>query len=320
MDWGEIKKGWCSKRDTFRILSIDGGGIRGIFPAEYLANVENEVATPIHEYFDLIVGTSTGGIIALAVSMGIPAKEIVRLYVEEGKRIFSSSLRLIPVRHIRMFIKSQYSNKHLQAQLKATFKEAKMKDANTMLCIPSIEHHKAMPKVFKTPHNGHLHIDQDLYMWQVALATSAAPFYFPPYSVEDNDCKLDGGLWANNPVIIGVAEAVRNGIRLEDIKVLSIGTGNNVYTAGRTAARINSLFSWRSNIIDLAMNAQSEGYRFTAEYLLGNNHKRINTNLSKKVGLSSTSQKSIGLLLHEAKTQFAQTFKNGPNIYQEFFL
>ncbi|MEC3004586.1 MULTISPECIES: patatin-like phospholipase family protein [Bacillus cereus group] len=97
-----------------------------------------------------------------------------------------------------------------------------------MVCIPSIVHQKASPKVYKTPHHPHFIKGGNIEIWKIALATSAAPTYLSAAVIDDNECKIDGGLWANNPVLVAIAEAVKLGYSLEQIKVLSIGTGTSL--------------------------------------------------------------------------------------------
>ncbi|WP_416044591.1 CBASS cGAMP-activated phospholipase [Clostridium tyrobutyricum] len=323
LNWDEIKEnGWKPKNDEYlRVLSIDGGGIRGVFPAKYLALIENKTGKKINEYFDLIVGTSTGGIIALALSVGIEAGNIENLYVKNAKSIFKKKLiARIFGKKVGMLLGSLYDNKILTKLLKETFKDYKIIDADTMLCIPSIEHIKAMPKVYKTPHNKLFHMDKDMYMWQVALATSAAPFYFPPACGIDDGCKLDGGLWANNPVNVAIAEAIFHGIPLNKIKVLSIGTGDQMYTASNNIAESSGLVNWRTNIIDLTMNAQSYSADNMAKYLIGNeNLIRINFQSPKKLDLDSVEEEKIKILQHEADDMFKKTYRNEDNVESKFF-
>ena len=243
IDWGNIhKNGW--NKESVKILSIDGGGIRGLFAARYLSKIEEEIKQPIYKYFDLITGTSTGGIIALALSYGISANEIEKLYMDNAKDIFKPKNPCIAkLGPINKLFSCTYDNRHLKKIMESKFGEAKIKDSNTFLCIPAVEHNKAKPKVFKTPHNKRLHIDGNLKMLDVALSTAAAPTYFEAYSIDGHDCKLDGGLWANNPVLIGIAEAINNGIDINKIKVLSIGTGSNIYDANNKKAKNGGLLS-----------------------------------------------------------------------------
>lgn len=320
LDWDKIKsEGWKPKNgEYFKILSIDGGGIRGLFPAQYLANIEESKGKKINEIFDLIVGTSTGGIIALGLSLGIPASKIADLYENNAEDIFKPTLCKRIFKKVGMLFRNSYTNKALIDLLMNTFDGKKMIDADVMLCIPSLEHNKAKPKVYKTPHNTKYHWDQNLEMWKVALATSAAPLYFPP-AMEDG-CKLDGGLWANNPILVGITEAMHHNIKLDDIKILSIGTGENLYLGNDSIFKRGGLFSWNTNLVDVFMNAQSYAAENTASYLInGNNLIRINFTSTKKLGLDCVSKICLEELKLEADNSFRNTFRNNQNVEKHFF-
>ncbi|WP_316572058.1 CBASS cGAMP-activated phospholipase [Neobacillus sp. YIM B06451] len=304
---------------TFKILSIDGGGMKGIIPARFLKQVEEVIGEPIHEHFDLLAGTSTGGIICLGLASGMRAEEIANLYINEGAKIFGTKKSKVPIKKFEgLGISATYDNEPLKKLLIEKFADKKIRDANTMLCIPSIEHHKAEPKVFKTPHQHDYIRDAERYMWEVGLATSAAPTYFPAACIGDNECKIDGGLWANNPVLIGIAEARKMGFQLEQIKVLSIGTGDSIYNAPNKIAEAGGLLSWQKNLVELTMQAQSKGAWHTAKYLIGDNLIRLNPILSQALPLDSTNEEDISLMIREANHMFERTFV-GDRVRDMFF-
>lgn len=314
LNWETIKENGWPKKDCFKILSIDGGGIRGLFPAKYLSYIEEDIGGKIYEHFDLITGTSTGGIIALALSLGIPAQDIAKLYQENARRIFKRRFGCWGG-----FLGAQYTNAELIRLLKDTFGDTKMKDAQTMLCIPSVEHCGAKPKVYKTPHHPQLHIDQECAMWEVALATSAAPYYFPAATLGDGECKLDGGIWSNNPILVGVAEAMYNGYSLDCIKVLSLGTGESAYQGKNKRAQKGGKGNWRLKIIDFIVCTQSEGVINTAKYILGDNLTRINFQCEKGIKLDAVDDETLNLLCKEAKFKFASSFRNNEQVYSKFY-
>lgn len=330
MNWEDIKNNGLPKKEKgyFRILSIDGGGIRGVFPAKYLALIEEKTGKKINEYFDLITGTSTGGIIALALSVGISAKDIEDLYVKNAKDIFKprtifTVFNKLPlpklIKSSPIALTSKYKSDKLTELLKKIFKDRLMKSADTMLCIPSIEHRKAMPKVYKTPHNKNYHIDECIPMWKVALATSAAPTYFPPFC-DEGECKLDGGLWANNPIVVGICEAIAHNIPTSEVKILSIGTGNKIYEADNDMAIKGGLLHWKNNIVELTMNVQATSAANMANFLIGEDKIiRINFDLAQKMGLDAVDDKSLESLQFEAKTQFANTYMGSKKVKQKFF-
>lgn len=227
----------------FKILSIDGGGIRGIVPARILAGVEKRLQEEhgggnIHEYFDIICGTSTGGILALGLALGVPANKILTLYQQKAKDIFPERKWY----HYMCGIFCDgplYSNKELQKALQEAYTGnnqccLKIGDCKTRICIPVYDANSGTVKVFKTPHHADMSTHYKMLASDVAMMTAAAPVYFQPYccpSVQGLDYQynnmVDGGLVANNPALIGLIEAVYGlGKNIEDIGILSIGTGS----------------------------------------------------------------------------------------------
>lgn len=267
--------------NKFKILSIDGGGIKGVFPAFYLALVEQELAkrtdgrTKIKDHFDLISGTSTGGIIALGLSLGIPAKEIYELYLQNSKNIFGRRKCLF----FGQIFNSAHERDFLENLVRNKFKEyfngedPRLKDCLTHVAIPIYDMIKGSPSVMKSPYHKSFNRDLHIPMYQVAMATSAAPTYFDPYSSDYKSLdgldmpfknKVDGGVMANNPSIIGVLEALKAfGKDLKDLEILSLGTGYKKFTEGDSNRKNWGLFYWirknkRKRLIELFMQSQSQ--------------------------------------------------------------
>ncbi|GIN23389.1 CBASS cGAMP-activated phospholipase [Siminovitchia fordii] len=314
MDWTQHKESNIPTKllNELRILSIDGGGMKGIVPAIYLKRIERQLGAPIYEFFDMICGTSTGGIIALGIAAGISATDISELYIKKGEEIFPKKLIL------NNLISSKYSNKNLLNLLKQTFGDKKIENAFTMLCIPSIEHHKAEPKVYKTPHHKDYNFDGERFMWEVALATSAAPLYFPAAEIGESECKIDGGLWANNPLLVAIAEAKKLGFEMEQVKIFSLGTGDAIYQVNNKVAKKSGLTSWGTGIVDLTFQVQSKSATYTANYLLGDNLYRISPTFGRKLSLDSTRKEDIEYMINEANQLYEKTFIK-ENIKDIFF-
>ncbi|WP_433763641.1 CBASS cGAMP-activated phospholipase [Flavobacterium ginsenosidimutans] len=267
--------------EKFKILSIDGGGIKGVFPAFYLTLIEQELAkrddgkTKIKDHFHLITGTSTGGIIALALSLGIPAKEIYDLYLKNSEKIFGDKKtflgRIEYSSHDSAFLEKLIRNK-----FKEYFKDQdpRIKDCLTNVAIPIYDLIKGNPSVIKSPYHPNFKRDLHIPVYQVAMATAAAPTYFNPYSSDYIDLegierpfrnKVDGGIMANNPTIIGILEAIKAfGKNIKDLEVLSLGTGYKKFTEGSDSKRKKwGLFYWmvkndRKRLIELFMQSQSQ--------------------------------------------------------------
>src|SRR5437016_4423935 len=166
----------------FRILSLDGGGIKGTFSAAALAALEEATGKRIVEHFDLITGTSTGGIIAIGLAMGATAEEVRRFYETDGPKIF-------PRRHgvqkwlgrIRNVFRPRFSNEALRAAIQGVVGDRPLKEAKTRLVIPTYDVNTGKVYLFKTPHHPGYSHHADVTAVDVALATSAAPTYFPAH-------------------------------------------------------------------------------------------------------------------------------------------
>ena len=255
-----------SSSKRFQILSLDGGGIKGLFSAAVLTKIEEDLEVRIADHFDLIVGTSTGGIIALALGAGIPPREIVQFYVQEGPRIFPSQGWR---GWLSSWRRSKYPQAALRTALQACLGEKRLADSTKRLVIPSYNLDKDEVYLFKTPHHSHLSRDWQVPLWQVALATSAAPTYFPVCTEIDRIRLIDGGLWANNPAMIGIVEAAGLlGVPLTSIAVLSLGTTNGIARKPRQLDH-GGLWAWRQAGIDAALRGQSHGVQGQAQHLLG---------------------------------------------------
>jgi len=284
----------------FRILSLDGGGIRGAFAAAFLARVEAELGDPITDYFDLIAGTSTGGIIALALALGESAEKVTAFYQDHGAVIFAPRKESTPVwervvlrlgrRYLRSFnssSRSKYDSTGLRAALAEVYGNRTLEDAKcTRLVIPAVDLVQGKTITFKTPHQPDFVRDRHHLAVDVGLATSAAPTFFPQAEVEPGSSYSDGGLWANNPAMVGFVEAMkiaslcrRPGIDTtfgtEEVHMLSLGTGEARYYALPKTTDLG--FSWWApRIFDVAAGAQSQGIHFQTSYLLGKRYTRVN--------------------------------------------
>ena len=243
---------------TFKILSIDGGGIKGIFPAQILTYLEETCldGQPIGDYFDLIAGTSTGGIIALGLGAGLTARALLDLYVNEGHRVFPPEQRLKGRWLFRRLSRNRYDRTALDELLRQTLGSRTLRDSRYRLLVPATEAKHGDPAVYKTPHHPGYFLDGDKPMAEVAAATSAAPTYLKPV-VQDEYILLDGGIWANNPTMMALVEALTCfTVAREQIEILSIGCGQDGFQISSKQAAGAGQFQWRE-IIYVAMHYQS---------------------------------------------------------------
>jgi patatin-like phospholipase/acyl hydrolase len=265
-----IPEDWPKDR-RFRILSIDGGGIKGLFPATVLAELERRHlgGASIAGYFDLVAGTSTGGILALGLGAGLKASEIADLYIHRGADVFPPFNRIRRWwRAGRNILQHQYERTALENLLLDSFGAKLLGDSIVRLCIPAFEGKYSEVFVFKTPHHPDYKLDRLEPMVKVGLATSAAPTYFRPL-VHGGYTLVDGGVWANNPVMLAVIEALTCfTLERDQIDVLSLGCGEDPYVVSEDQIAAGGKLSWR-NIIFAAMRLQSIAATNQARLLLG---------------------------------------------------
>src|SRR3954469_11317740 len=222
-------------RRPLRILAIDGGGIRGILPAMVLADLERRTNRPIIDLFDLMVGTSTGGLVALALScpdgQGKPrhtARDIIRLYEVEGKRVFSRSV-WHKIRSVGNLTEGKSPSAGIEGVLQDYFGECRLKDALSDVVVPAYEIERRIPFFFKTS-NAKQKSYYDYPMKSVIRAATAAPTYFEPMQVQidgpnDYYALVDGALFAYNPGMCAYVEALNRYPEYDSVILVSLGTG-----------------------------------------------------------------------------------------------
>lgn len=270
----------------YRILSIDGGGIRGIIPARVLEILEQELAVTdpgkkLYEHFDLICGTSTGAILAIAIALGIPAADLVHFYKEHAKIIFPKWFLKVLPRKTRAIITTVYSNKHLRRKLQEIYTAANngveplLDDLKTAVCIPVFNGNDGQINVLKTRHLPEYKRDYKLPAHEVAIASSSAPVYFPPHSFSfsnkhgtgQNVNMIDGGIFANNPSLVGLLEATEKlGHDFADVRLLSIGTGKGRHII-KSSWKPKDIWYWlfpKPRLLDIILDSQAQ---ITEQYL-----------------------------------------------------
>lgn len=217
----------------FRILSLSGGGMRGVFSAAVLAELQDalrnhtrDTNAQLTDYFDLIVGTSTGGLLALGLAFGKEPKVLLDVYKTKGRRIFPRwwlnprMLRLGPL------LWPLYSQRRLRDVVEAMVPADKtLGQAACHLVLTAVRRETGEITCLKTKHDDSFYRDYLMKAVEAGLATAAAPVAFPHLATEKHGDLLDGGLWANTPILVGLIEARRYFKRdLADVRVLSIGT------------------------------------------------------------------------------------------------
>jgi predicted acylesterase/phospholipase RssA len=302
-------------RVPVRILSIDGGGIRGIIPALVLARIEKLTGRPAASLFDLVAGTSTGGILAIGLTVpkfsGRPvysAQELVTLFEREGPRIFSRSMLRTLVTSDSLFWK-KYSSQGIEEVLLEYFGDSRLSDAITDVLIPSYEIQRRFPFFFKSA-NARRRPDYDFNARDVARATSAAPTYFEPKRIptgtkSGNYTLIDGGVFANNPAACALVEAQATLPHPGGYVVVSLGTGSLMQTIPLDLAKnwgtllwvkplLNAMFDGVSSTVDFQLRQLlPTGYYRFQPALNGHNHSLDNTSRANMAALKALANKMI---------------------------
>lgn len=261
---------------SFRILALDGGGIKGAFTASVLATLEKAIGGPVGRHFDLIAGTSTGGILAVGLGMGLTPRQMLEFYRKRGPVIFPVTRLLGKLRReLRHIFRPKHSQEVLLRELTAAYfpdgNPRALGDSICRLVVPAYDATSGACHTFRTPHHELLTADAETGAAEVALATAAAPTYFSAARVKNmiaNPSYFDGGVWANCPVMAGIVEAVCYlDVPLDRIDVLSIGTTDEPFTVSMLANA--GIAGWNKTLIDLLMNAQVDSAIRHAQQLVG---------------------------------------------------
>ncbi|MBX9804597.1 MAG: patatin-like phospholipase family protein [Alphaproteobacteria bacterium] len=264
------------KRRLIKILSLDGGGIRGIIPALILQEIEKKLTRKSHlsECFDLMSGTSTGGIIVLLLntpdSQHKPkyrTADVVTLYQNLGATVFHQSWGKY-LTSLNGWIGEKYSSANLELTLQKFFGDCRLRDALTNIIIPSYDISQDDTIFFKSD-KAKRDLSRDYFFTDVARATSAAPTFFRPAHVRDialqkHHTLIDGGVAVNNPTMSACVHALKLFGRDNDFLVVSIGTGtNNPVAPGKLSfegkvIKSGGKLEWAPDIVSVLMNATNE--------------------------------------------------------------
>ncbi|WP_018275151.1 CBASS cGAMP-activated phospholipase [Teredinibacter turnerae] len=297
----------------FQILALSGGGVRGLYTISILAQLEQILAEKhgddsynIAQHFDLIAGTSIGGILALGLASGMTARKLCGVLDENRKQIFPPKSAKI----FRQALGSLYSSGPLRAVLEHCFGDKCIKDLHTRVTIPAVNGTSGSPKVYKTPHHENFQIDKHLRLVDVALSTSAAPTFFSPHLMNDS-LNVDGGLIANGPALIAFHEATHF-INAQKANIYLMGVG----TMGSRRV-LNSERGWLKGwgyltgwgvgrkLIEMTLSANEEMQNKMVEHLLGDHCSFIDEELtpdqSKSITLDNASDNAAQMLRGRGK-------------------
>lgn len=278
-----------------RILAIDGGGIRGILPSIILSEIEKRTGKRIFQLFNLIAGTSTGGLVACGLTKPNPnapkeshytAEELIEIYRKDGKDIFYEPPfeRLSRVDDI---IRPKFSSKGRDKVVTQYLGDTPLEDALTEVFITSYDIELRAPIFFvskpgkeETKSRTFRKICSGFTMRQASMATSAAPSYFEPFQVPTAQTEkgyyalIDGGVFANNPTSLAVMETIIDKKRadqkldLDDILVVSLGTGSLTRRYHYDMAKNWGLVGWVEPLLNIIFDGSSESVAVQLEQLL----------------------------------------------------
>ncbi|QDT00734.1 CBASS cGAMP-activated phospholipase [Adhaeretor mobilis] len=319
----------------FQILSLIGGGIRGAFITSYLKELEQKLGRPIAESFDLIAGTSTGGIIAAGLALGMSAEQMHDFYVRYGEQIFTPRppykakrlMRFIfPVANwvfrektgsgLDSAFRARYCPHALQTAFDEGFGDRTLKSVEfTRLIIPSVNLSRGEPHIFRSRHLPLGVRDSNLKVSDVVIAATAAPTYFPHRQIRD-EAFVDGGVWAADPSMLAFSETMRiqqfctregmdPAYSTKEVHLLSIGTGRAQYSLEPPGADAGVLF-WAPRVADLMSTSQVQGLHLPLKYLLGDRYRHVNFPMERQWGLAEV--ENIPALFAMGEKRAEETF------------
>jgi patatin-like phospholipase/acyl hydrolase len=263
-----------------RVLAIDGGGIRGLIPALVLAELERRAGRQIFEMFDLIAGTSTGGILACALCAPdpLPASELVSLYEDEGPRIFDRSL-FQRIKSADGLLDEKYDDGALDRALERFLGHKRLAETRPDLIVPAYDTALPGPYFFKTTKARATPETDDFPLSVVARATSAAPTYFEPLEARGR-ALLDGGVFAVNPAMSAFAEVLGE-VDAREVVLLSLGTGQRTRRRSFDEIKDWGVARWARPILDVVFDGVSDAVDYQLGHVLGGErYWRLQTELT----------------------------------------
>jgi patatin-like phospholipase/acyl hydrolase len=296
----------------FRILALSGGGFLGLFTAQVLAGLEGRAGEPLGRRFDLLAGTSIGGLLALALAFEVPMARIVQMFVDRGSDVFSEhGLPTGPMRRLidltRSVLGPKYSGLALREALEAEFGDATLAQARHAVVVPAVDVELSRTKVFKSPRAGRPERDGGCRVVDVAMAACAAPAYFPAVAVAGR-LYADGGLFAVAPDQVAMHEAEHfGGIATERMRMLSIGTATARYRPDDEVRADAGAVGWLSDgrLLLTLISAQQQHVCAMMEDRLGDRFLRLDADWVSGAGLGidvATAAASVHLLELASKT------------------
>lgn len=314
----------------YNILAIDGGGIRGIVPIRVLQKIEELSGKKVHELFDMMAGTSTGGLIVSCLTLKDPAtglpkytlEDLAKIYTTDGSTIFPIRTGLGKIlREVENLWEPEFSAAGLEEVLRKYVKNETIRDSYRPILVSTYDLVSNAPVFFKTSEAAG---DEtaNAHIYDVCRATSAAPTYLPAYTFEYKGKELtgiDGGVYVNNPTMAAIAEIKRyghagfykkadgSGVDFTDIRVLSLGTGSYTGNITRKEAVSWGQFQWIQHITDIMMKGVSQTTDYEAREVLypDSPYLRLSINIMDEAysDMADARKETLDYLENEVKKQ-----------------
>jgi predicted acylesterase/phospholipase RssA len=303
----------------FRILALSGGGFKGLFSARVLAAVENQTGRQIASSFEMIAGTSIGAIVALAAAAGVPMSKLVEKLRELGPSVFPE--KRWPMSVLSGVFAPMYSTEKLRTFLDELFEDRTIGDLQAAVVVPSVNITTGRPKIFKTPHHQNFFRDKSVLISEVALASAAAPIFFPLATV-GNEVFADGGLYATSPDLIAAHEAeIWLEVDRSDIHILSVGTLSTRFSLPSSAGTAFGVLKWfkKKRLLEVIFSSQQLLVEQMMEQRFQNRYFRIDTTpgheSSREMGLDVARARIHPMLLGLADDEAGKAL-NDPIVKQ----
>ena len=325
-----LKWGIVQMSKDFKILSLDGGGYKGLFTIACLAEIEKSCGIRANEHFDLYAGTSTGSIIAMGLAAGYTTDEILDLYINIGCKIFPHRAGSISDiwKFLKQFFVPIYDNKILKKELNIFFGDKTVEDVlkrNKYFIVPTLCLSNSQPRIFKTDYKTGYNQHNAYKLADIVFASCSAPTYFPVAKIKHPlngyyEYFVDGGMFANNPSLCAITEAVGNiGINKDDIKLISIAPpSEKVIIKDGFYPATRGILRWNKDIVSMALAGTSIKDAYITKFILNKNkYIRIAPDITKNTPekMDRCSDKIINELIRYGR----QCVVNNKQEIQEFF-
>lgn len=274
-----------------KLLSVDGGGIRGLIPALWLDHIDaalrRQGSGAVNDCFDLLVGNSTGALVVCGIAAGKSPAEIAGLYRQAGRLIFPATIKRLASRARRLprdgLSAPKYDARGIERVLRSVFGDLRLGQLRGRVMLLSYDTISRSPVFFKNFLPEHA----DIPVWQVCRASTAAPTFFPAYvtRIDGREMALiDGGVVANNPSVSAIAEALRHDPDLRaphDLLMLSLGSGNHNQPITASQAREWGALEWAVPILGVLFDSSASANDYVARHLIGEGYFRIQAELDR---------------------------------------